>query len=125
LALLLNALVAVKHTRGLAMPDPADRRATERFPINADSTCSFASQVVENIGSVRIKDISMDGIGLLMSRKLDVGVLLAITLSNPARNLTKTVLMQVMHVTPQVGTYLVGGKFTAPLTYQELTTLVM
>jgi len=107
------------------MADPADRRATERFPINADSTCSSVSQVVEVIGSVRIKDISMDGIGLLTSRKVELGATLAFTLSNASRNFTKTVLTQVIHVTPLVGSYLVGGKFTSPLTYQELTTLVM
>jgi hypothetical protein len=107
------------------MTDPADRRATERFPINADSSCSFVSKAVELVASVRIRDISMDGIGLIMSRPAEAGGMLAITLSNPARNFTKTVLMSVVHVTPQVGAYLVGGKFTSPLTYQELTTLVM
>ncbi len=107
------------------MTDPADRRATERIPINGDSSCSFVSQVVEVIASVRIRDISMEGIGLLMSRQLEVGTILAVTLSNPARNFSKTVLVQIAHVTPQVGTYVVGGKFTSPLTYQELTTLVM
>jgi hypothetical protein len=107
------------------MTYPADRRATERFAVNAGSSCSFVSQVVEVIASVRIKDISMEGIGLLMSRTLETGTMLAITLSNPARNFSKTVLVRIVHVTPQVGIYLVGGKFTSPLTYQELTTLVM
>ena len=107
------------------MTDPGDRRATERFPINTDSSCPFVSQVVEIIASVRIKDISMEGIGLLMSRPLEAGTMLAITLSNPARSFTKVVLMRIVHVTPQVGIYLVGGKFTSPLTYQELTSLVM
>jgi PilZ domain len=107
------------------MPDPADRRATERFPINTDSSCSFVAQVVEVTGPVRIKDISMDGIGLLISSAPEVGTMLAVTLSNQARSFTKTVLVQVAHATPRVGNYLVGGKFTAPLTYQELTTLVM
>jgi hypothetical protein len=107
------------------MPDPADRRAAERFPINADSNCSFVAQVVESVGPVKIRDISLDGIGFLMSRSPAVGALLAITLSNPARNFTKTVLAQIAHVTPHVGNHLVGGKFTSPLTYQELTILVM
>jgi hypothetical protein len=107
------------------MTDPADRRATERFPINGDSSCSFVSQAVELKASVRIKDISMEGIGLIMSRPTEPDGMMAITLANAARNFSKTVLMRVVHVTPQVGAYLVGGKFTSPLTYQELTTLVM
>jgi hypothetical protein len=107
------------------MTDPADRRATERFPINPDSSCSFVAKAVEVVASVRIRDISMDGIGLLMSRPVEAGGMLAVTLSNSARNFTKTVLVRIVHVTPQVGAHLVGGKFTSPLTYQELTTLVM
>jgi hypothetical protein len=107
------------------MVNPADRRATERIPLNADSSCSYVSQVIEVVASVRIRDISMEGIGLLISRKLETGAVLAVTLSNSARNFSKTVLVQIIHVTPQVGVYLVGGKFTSPLTYQELTTLVM
>jgi hypothetical protein len=107
------------------MAEPADRRASERIPINAGSNCSFIAQAVELSGSVRIKDISMEGIGLLISRKLETGSLLAITLSNQSKNFAKTVMVQVVHVTPQVGIHLVGGKFTSPLTYQELTALVM
>jgi hypothetical protein len=107
------------------MTDPADRRATERFPINPDSSCTFVAQAVQIVASVRIRDISMDGIGLLVSRPMEAGGMLAVTLSNAARNFNKTVLVQIAHVTPQVGVYLVGGKFTSPLTYQELTTLVM
>jgi hypothetical protein len=107
------------------MADPADRRATERFPINAGSSCTFVAQAVEITGSVRIRDISMDGIGLLMSRKVEAGATLAVNLANPARNFAKTVIVKVAHVTPQVGIYLIGGKFVSPLTYQELTALVM
>jgi hypothetical protein len=67
----------------------------------------------------------MDGIGLLLAKRVEPGTMLAVSLSNPARNFTRTVLVRVAHVTPERGAYLVGGNFTAPLTYEELTTLVM
>jgi PilZ domain len=107
------------------MADPKDRRAQERFAVNADTSCSFVSPVVENFGPVRLKNISMDGIGLQVTKKLDPGTLLVMTISNPAKSFAKTVLVRVAHATPQDAGYLVGGTFQTPLTYQELTTLVL
>lgn len=107
------------------MTDPADRRAAERMPVNADTSCSFVSPVVEDFGPAKIKNISMNGVGLLLTRKTDPGTLLALTLSNPARSFSKTVLVRIAHTTAQPGGYLVGGTFSTPLTYLELTTLVM
>jgi hypothetical protein len=107
------------------MADPKDRRAQERFPVNADTNCSFASPVVENFGPVRLKNLSMDGIGMQVTKKVDPGTLLAVTLANPAKGFSKTVLIRVVHSTPEGGGYLIGGTFNTPLTYQELTTLVL
>ena len=107
------------------MPDPADRRTQERFQVNTDTSCSFVSPVIEDFGPAKIKNISMDGIGLLMTRKVEVGALVAVTLANPAKNFVKTVLVRVAHATPQPGGCLIGGTFSAPLSYQELSTMVM
>src|SRR4051794_9645511 len=107
------------------MADSAERRAAERFPVNADACCPFLSPVVEDFGSVKIRDVSMAGIGLLMTRRVEPGTLLAATLSNAARNFTKTVLIRVSHTTPLPGNFLVGGTFSVPLTYQEMSALVL
>jgi PilZ domain len=107
------------------MAEQANRRAQERIPVSADVSCTFVSPVVTDFGPAKIKDISMQGIGLLLSKKVDVGTTLAITLTNPAKSLIKTVLIKVAHVTLQPGGALVGGTFNIPLTYQELTMLVM
>ena len=103
----------------------ADRRAAERFPPSGDACCPFVSPVAEDFGPARIKDISADGISLLTSRRAEVGTLLAVTLSNPARSFQRTVLVRVTHVTPSQGLYLVGGQFETSLRYDELTALVM
>src|SRR5581483_1846143 len=107
------------------MPDPADRRVAERFPVNADTSCGFVGPVVEDFGPVKIHNISMEGIGLLLARQVQPGTLLAVNLANPARGFAKTVLVRVAHATPQHGGCLIGGTFNTPLTYQELTTLVL
>ncbi len=107
------------------MPDPRDRRAAERLVVNAGTTCGFAGPVSEDFGLVKIRDVSMDGIGLLLTRQVAVGSLLAVVISNPAQKLSKTMLVRVAHVTAAHGGYLVGGTFAEPLTYQEFTSLVM
>lgn len=107
------------------MPDPRDRRAAERMAVNATTTCGFAGPVAEDFGPVKVRDVSMDGVGLLLTRQVAVGALLAVQLSNPAQKLSKTVLVRVAHVTAAHGGYLVGGTFNEPLTYQEFTALVM
>jgi hypothetical protein len=107
------------------MAEPADRRAAERYPVNSDANCPFVSPVVENFGSVKIRDVSMQGVGLLVSRRVEPGTVLAVVLENPARTFSKTVLARVVHATPVGGTFLVGCTFLAPLTYQEMSVLVL
>jgi hypothetical protein len=108
-----------------SMPEPMDRRAAERFPVNAETSCPFLSPVAEDFGPAKIRNISMDGIGLLLGCRIEEGTLLAVTLSNPTRGFSKMVLVRVVHATPQPGGYLVGGTFTTPLSYEELRTLVL
>jgi len=108
------------------MPDFKEQRQFERFPVNSSSTCDFVSPVLEDFGPVKIKNISTEGIGLLMSHHLQPGLLLAINLINKTKAYSKTVLVRVAHVTQEkTGAYLVGGEFKTPLTYDELSILVM
>jgi len=67
----------------------------------------------------------MTGIGLLLSRRVEPGTLLTVTLANQGKGFSKTVFVRVVHATSFSGGFLVGGSFTVPLTYQEMTTLVM
>jgi hypothetical protein len=107
------------------MTEPTDRRAFERFAVNADAVCTFCSPVVEDFGPARIINISMDGVGLLVGRTVKLGTLLTVSLANPSRGFAKTVLVRAIHATPQPGGCMVGGQFVTQLTYQELTTLIM
>jgi hypothetical protein len=102
-----------------------DLRTTERFPVNGDTTCAFAHQVVETPGPVKLRDVSMHGIGLILMRRVEVGAVLAVGLANRDKGYERTVLVRVAHVTPASGGFLVGGSFLTPLTYQEMTTLVL
>jgi hypothetical protein len=55
-----------------------------------------------------------------------VGSILAIGLRNVPKGFNRVHLVHVVHVTAQSGgSFLVGGTLDPPLTYQELTGLVM
>jgi hypothetical protein len=107
------------------MNEPADRRAEERFAISSDTFCTFVSPVLEDFGPAKIKNISLEGIGLVVAHRVEPGSLLAVNLLNPVRGFVKVVLVRVVHTTAVQAGYLVGGTFSSPLTYQELTTLVL
>jgi hypothetical protein len=107
------------------MTEAKDRRAAERIAVNRGTSCGFAGQVSEDMGPVKIRDVSMEGVGLLLVRQVAIGSLLAVCITNPAQKLSKTVLVRVAHVTAAHGGFLVGGTLLEPLTYQELTALVM
>src|SRR4051794_10231627 len=107
------------------MPEPADRRAAERMPVTTDTSCAFGGPVAEDFGVVKIQNVSMEGIGLVAAHRVEKGSLLAVTIVNKPKNFTKTLLVRVAHVTQQHASFLIGGTFDTPLTYQEFANLVM
>jgi hypothetical protein len=107
------------------MAERGERRATERFPAGPGATCEFVSPVAEDFGPAKIKNVSLEGVGLLLSRPVEAGELLAVTLANPSKGFAKTVLVRVVYAQAQHGGCIVGGNFETPLTYEELTALVM
>ena len=107
------------------MAESKDRRAAERMAVNATTACGFVGPVTEDFGPSKIRDVSLEGVGLVLMRQVALGTLLAVTISNPTMKFSKTLLVRVAHVTAAHGGYLIGGTFVEPLTYQEFTTLVM
>jgi hypothetical protein len=107
------------------MAGTADRRAQERIAVSAGTNCQFALRAVEDLGAIRVRDISLNGIGLLSAKKVDPGATLVIELQNESKGFSRTMVVRVAHVTPANGGFLIGGEFLTPLSYQEFTSLVM
>jgi hypothetical protein len=108
------------------IPSGRDRRTEERFATPAHVDCQFASPVLEDFGKVKIVNISRSGVGLVSTEAVPAGVLLVVKLVNPLKKFSKTAIVRVIHSTLQTGgTYLVGGHFEEPLTYDELTALAL
>jgi hypothetical protein len=107
------------------MAESADRRASERIPVSAGSTCLVAGRIVDDVGPVKIRDVSLDGIGLVLSKTIQAGTVLLINLANKSKNYSRLMKVKIVHVTPINGGFLAGGSFAEPLSYQEFTMLVM
>ena len=65
------------------MVDASDRRASERMLVGQGTVCTFAGPVrTEVISAARLKDISLEGVGLILTNKVEVGSVLAIVLGS-------------------------------------------
>ena len=121
-----NDKIIARNKEACALPDSNDRREAQRFPVSANTECQFAVPLVTDVGPVRVLNISMTGIGLQLSEELEVGSILAIGLRNVPKGFNRVHLVHVVHVTAQSGgSFIIGGNLDPPLTYQELTGLVM
>jgi hypothetical protein len=115
----------VANERAVALPESRDNRAAPRFPVTANTDCQFALPLLTDLGPVRIENISMNGIGLQMRDKVDVGAILVLGIRNTPKAFDRVYLLHVVHVTPRPGGYfLVGGTLDPPLTYSEFVALV-
>jgi hypothetical protein len=112
-------------TREYDMEARGERRGEERFQPSSAAACQFVSPVVEDFGPAKLKNVSQSGVGLLLSNNVEPGELLTITLANPMKGFAKTVLVRVAHAQSHSAGCTVGGNFVTPLTYEELTALVM
>jgi hypothetical protein len=107
------------------MPRLAEQKLPEQFPVNAGTVCPFVAPVVENFGPVKVRSVSREGVCLVLTRPVEPGVVLAVSLSNPGKGFAKAAFARVICVAAAPGGCLVHGTFVDPLTYQELTALVL
>ena len=64
-------------------------------------SASEAGSSVEESGAARLLNVSIDGVGLRLARRVEPGTLLAVGLANPAKGFARAVLVRVAHVTPE------------------------
>lgn len=105
--------------------DPKSCRTATRYPCNLDAICwpSLCS-VKEKRASVRIRDISTGGIGLLFTEPVEPGTVLTLELQNAERTVTRTVLARAVHVRPVgQGEWALGCTFLSRLEEDEVMAL--
>jgi hypothetical protein len=74
--------------------------------------------------NARIEDISLGGLSLVLRRRFEPGAGLALELPATATQPVSTVLVRVVHVKQQAGSWLLGCAFVSRLSEEELKTLL-
>ena len=100
-----------------------ERRAAERFATVREASCSPVTQR-HNVMTVKVRDVSANGIGLLVGRRFERGTVLLIQVlgENPA--LPPMLVGKVVHVTAQsTGEWLIGCALARGLTQAEVQTV--
>jgi hypothetical protein len=104
-------------------PPGEERRRAPRFQCLRMISCAVR-QSEERIWA-RVRDISVSGIGLVATNKIEAGTPLIIELKSVALLPTLTLPARVAHATPRAsGSWLIGCQFDEPLTDEQVQALL-
>jgi hypothetical protein len=100
-----------------------ERRLAVRHLCDLEGSCRALPEGRGEPWAATVRDISADGVGLLLRRRFEAGVLLAVEFSvgREARSL----LARVAHVTAHGKGWLVGCRFLSPLDEDELRVILL
>ena len=108
----------------LSAPAADDRRAHVRFPCELDGSCSPIGATRGTQWTGKVKDISRGGLGVVLSRRFELGTLLSLEIQEADGRMSGTLLARVVHVTPHsAGGWLVGCCFVNELGDEEVKAL--
>lgn len=102
-----------------------DRRAAVRYPCTLETSCYPVGAEERDSWTARVQDISVSGIGLIVTHPVQPGASLGVDLQSPDQELTYTLMTQVVHARPQAdGTWMLGCSFARSLSEDELQSLL-
>jgi hypothetical protein len=110
-----------------SQPPTGERRASARLPCNQETFCQpiAARRGDDWRWPARIRDISLRGVGLLLSRRFERGTILVIELQGTGKVCERMMIARVIHATPQEsGDWIVGCEFINPLSDEDLKDMV-
>ena len=124
-----EAIVPQPTTAMTAQSAPAtpkgERRVSVRFESSVIGSCRTLSIHRESAWEAIVRNISCEGIGLLLSRRFEPGALLSIELNESNEGGQRLLLAQVAHATPQPeGKWLIGCTLVNPLSEDEIPSLL-
>jgi hypothetical protein len=103
----------------------AERRASVRQHFEWDMACELTSYGESDRWPAAVRDISVDGIGLIIERSFPSGTVLEIELSSRDESLSYIVVARVNHSRPTPdGRWQAGCSFVGRLSDEELTDLL-
>lgn len=106
-----------------------ERRASVRFSCNLKISCNLMPSLhgdqTEDQWQATVKDLSVSGVGLLLSRRFEPGTILTVELQSRDSTSKRTREITVTRVKPGgKGQWLVGGKFHEKLSKEDVKRLL-
>lgn len=103
----------------------ADRRGAPRYLPTAPLSCHLTAMIREGQWSAEVRDISVEGVGLLTAKDFERGTILGVHLGNAFGTYLRFIMVQVMHSVAQTdGRFLLGGEFVGRLEEDEMDILL-
>jgi hypothetical protein len=111
------------EARPSQQPAEFERRAAVRYQCSTEASCSSLAPFERLSGSVR--DISTQGISLILGTSLRVGIDLVIELKTRTPGIGLTLMARVVHSSFETeGSWVVGARFLTTPTEEQLRALV-
>lgn len=103
---------------------PTERRVSVRYQAQLKGSCQTLSAQRGTAWQATIRDISQDGIGLLLARRFEPGSTLSIELTDAAGEQAHLLLGRVAHATARPeGGWVIGCALLNPLSEEEIHAL--
>jgi hypothetical protein len=101
-----------------------ERRASVRHQSAVKGSCHTLNASREASWDAAVRDISTEGIGLVLGRRFEPGVLLSVEVPDNSDGQTRLLLARVVHATARPeGGWLIGCALLNPLTDDEVQAL--
>lgn len=106
-------------------PPGASRRRSTRFDCCLQGACSLVANVQGENWPATVRNLSVEGIGMVVSRSFEAGTRLRVVLQNPRKNVSCAMIVRVVYTLQHPGgDWILGGQFSRPLTGAELQSLL-
>ena len=107
-----------------------ERRASIRYPCDAESfspenSCRPITATQKDAWGATVRDLSTIGMGLVVSRRFELGTLLIVDLEDADHTSRSSMLVRVVRISQESkASWLLGCAFTTKLTESELLSLM-
>jgi hypothetical protein len=106
-------------------PTEVERRAWVRYPRKLVTMWQLLGTGGEEHWTAMVRDLSQNGVGLVINRSFPPATVLTVRLRNSTRTYERSALVRVQHCTAQpAGDWLVGCTFVVKISADELHQLL-
>jgi hypothetical protein len=106
-------------------PGGRGRRRAHRIPCSLEATYGVTATIEGDTWPAIVRNICVDGLGLVVSKPFEEGSRLRVTLHNETKSVTRTLIIRVIYALEHPsGDWIMGGAFTRQLSGADLHMLL-